>query len=327
MKAKSWTIVACFLVLIVAACSSIDDESEVARPADSAAPTAGARLSNSFNVGGRILFVKGNALWLWQNGNAKQLTNESAYENPAWSPDGKRVAAIKRAGNYSDLVVLNLNGKMDQQLTRFGPTPRPQDSTWARMPSWSPDGSKIAFSADAGTLHFGLWTVDTGGSKLIKPSYRALGEGDADSPAWSPDGKNLAFAAYWDTQTQIYALALSTGAVKKLTNHQEGAYDPSWSPDGAKIGYVARSDNKNDVWVMDADGSNPTQVTTSGAARSPRWSPDGQYMAFVANQSQSFDLYAIKISGHAGAASASSEIKQLTKGQSIEAAGGISWAK
>ena len=315
-------------MLLFAACTPVIEPAEEQLPKYSVAPTPARLAAISFSASGKIIFVKNNSLWTWQNGNAKQLTSGTAYEGPSWSPDGKKIAAVKRADNYSDLVALNDTGKLEKQLTRFGPTPRPQDSSWARSPAWSPNGAKIAFSADPGTYRMALWTANSDGAGgLAKVNYAALGEGDVDSPAWSEDGKNMAFVAFWDVSSQIYVTNLSTGATKKLTNHQQGAYDPAWSPNGSRIAYVVRSDGKNNVWVMNGDGSNAISVSSIGMARTPRWSPDGQYVAFVASQGQEFDLFAVNLSFNGNVISVASDPKQLTKGQAIDANGGISWAR
>ena len=57
--------------------------------------------------------------------------------------------------------------------------------------------------------------------------------------------------------------------------------NPAWSPDGSRIAFTAESNARHKIWTMNADGSNPTQLTTdAGFDVSPTWSPDGTRIAF-----------------------------------------------
>jgi Tol biopolymer transport system component len=86
-----------------------------------------------------------------------------------------------------------------------------------------------------------------------------------------------------------------------LTNNPDGDYySPGWSPDGKQIVYVSsRSDSRNyDVYVMKADGSNPTNLTNQGGLNvSPDWSPDGQRITFVSDRDGKSDIYVMNADG------------------------------
>ena len=102
------------------------------------------------------------------------------------------------------------------------------------------------------------------------------------APAWSPDGTKLAFESHGPvggTDGDIYVLDLRSGAVSQLTGdppaapvHDEG---PAWSPDGTMIAFTSeRSDLSGDIWIMQADGSDPRRLTTTPVLdESPDWQP------------------------------------------------------
>ena len=77
---------------------------------------------------------------------------------------------------------------------------------------------------------------------------------------------------------------VQTGALTQLTFDEGDKDQPVWSPDGSQIVFVAPGEGNNglDIWVMDADGSNPVNLTqNAGDEFDPAWSPDGEMIAFT----------------------------------------------
>jgi Tol biopolymer transport system component len=100
-------------------------------------------------------------------------------------------------------------------------------------------------------------------------------------PAYSPDGTKLAFTSdQADGNYDIYVKDLASGQLTRLTNDEEWLPDrrPSWSPDGKQIVF----DDQNDLWVMDADGSDRKRLTDTPDVSEwqAAWSPDGSRIAF-----------------------------------------------
>ena len=74
---------------------------------------------------------------------------------------------------------------------------------------------------------------------------------------------------------------------------------PAWSPDGTRIAFASTSSGNTDVWVMDADGSDPVDLTDGSAAAdtSPSWSPDGTHIAFQTDRDGNDEIYVMDADG------------------------------
>jgi dipeptidyl aminopeptidase/acylaminoacyl peptidase len=158
---------------------------------------------------------------------------------------------------------------------RFSVTTNPFDSE----PTWSPDGTKIAFTSDDpdGTE---IHVVNVDGSGEVNITNNPAVEDF--NPAWSPDGSSIAFTKLSCGAVQcpydIYAMNPDGSGQINLT--KKGGFDrePDWSPDGSKIAFAGFG-----IEVMNADGSGRTRLMTSSAGqpRLPAWSPDGYEIAFT----------------------------------------------
>lgn len=99
----------------------------------------------------------------------------------------------------------------------------------------------------------------------------------------SPDGQWLVF----DLLANVYRIPIAGGAAQNLTANSGIAVNthPRISPDGKLIAFVSDRKGQNNLWVMNADGSNPRQVQSDPGVRvsQPAWTADGQYIAVVRN--------------------------------------------
>ena len=116
---------------------------------------------------------------------------------------------------------------------------------------------------------------------LVIKSERTI-EFDTDEGTWmsvdiSPDGKTLLV----DMLGDLYTMPVSGGEMKPLSSGMQWDYQARYSPDGKQIAFISDRGGSDNIWVMNADGSDPNAITKEKRFMfgSPSWSPDGQYIA------------------------------------------------
>jgi Tol biopolymer transport system component len=134
---------------------------------------------------------------------------------------------------------------------------------------------------------------------------RAPGAGWAADPVTSPDGTRIAFVV-WDVDgetSDIYVINRDGSGLARLTDAPEEDDQPAWSPDGARIAFRSfRTGRAGDIWVMNADGSQPRALTVDPLPgvtdeRRPAWSPDGSRIAYAGNEGGDMDLWSMRSDG------------------------------
>lgn len=167
-------------------------------------------------------------------------------------------------------------------------------------PAWSHDGLAIAF-ATARDLDDEIYKMNADGSAPANLTRRT---GADQQPAWSPDGGKVAFMSTRNDRgdsvpPEIFVMAPDgSGARTALSANSGGSTSPAWSPDGTKIAFVTVRDGNAEIYVMNADGSAPVNLTKDGAADDhPVWSPDGTRIAFVSDRGGRRTVYVMHADG------------------------------
>jgi Tol biopolymer transport system component len=202
---------------------------------------------------------------------------------PTISPDGKSIAFIA----LGDLYTVPVTGGIPENLTK--------DHAMDADPSWSPDGSKIAYTSDKGGGLIQLWIRDvkTGAARqLTDLDTQPLGA------AWSPDGKKIAFIDV-DGRWGVAGLALvdvDSGKITRLQGSLPQPGEPVWSADGkyvaitlSKLFSKSFREGTNQIWVVPTDGKaqpfwvepDPNVSIDTRGGGGPAWSPDGTKMAAI----------------------------------------------
>jgi TolB protein len=293
---------------------------------------------------GRLLFVQGGNLWLWQGDAGRQITGAGDSYQPAWSPDGQQIAYIQRDTSFSDLLLMPAEGGEPLRLTQDGPDSsiysydRIYASTWAFYPAFSPDGATIAFASQAGPptgapaaeYRISLFSTPAEAGSGSTQLYADQG-GHVGRMAYAPDGRSIVFAygPAGDGAPTLYRYVSDDGDAAPLPGAPEQSYDPAFSPDGRWLAFAARVNGRTDVFVMLAGGSTPIQLTSMGAARAPAFSPDGAQLAFLAigPDANSFDLWVLDLEAGPDGALKPGQPRQITRAMSLDADSGVTWGR
>jgi TolB protein len=159
-------------------------------------------------------------------------------------------------------------------------------------PSWSPDGSKVAYvSFEQKKPVIYVQDLVTGGRKVVVNE-----KGSNSAPSWSPDGSRLAVALSKDGHTQVYSVGADGGGLRRLSNSNGIDTEPQYSADGQTIYFTSDRSGGPQVYKMSASGGSAQRVTFTGSYNiSPRVSSDGKTLAWVSQRDGGFSLYAMNL--------------------------------
>ena len=197
---------------------------------------------------------------------------------PTWSPDGTKLAFSGRDSPDTpfDIYTMDLDGSNQTNLTN--------NSAYSESDAeFSPDGSQMCFSF-AGVVDSkpasGIYLMNDDGSDPTTLVSKAVGECD-----WSPDDTKIAFGytdgsgdtsdeAYGDSEVAV--INPDGSGLTNLTSNSATDVTPRWSPDGTKIAFMSDRDGDQDIYTMDADGSDVALVTTDSGSQVQDLDPDWQ---------------------------------------------------
>ncbi len=268
-----------------------------ATPAPAAAPGLGRIVYVSNDAGNNDIYAINSD----GTGASRLTTEPADESDPAPSPDGRKIAFVRNDGGNRDIWVMNPDGSGERRLTdrpasdrypswspdgtkiafRSNRWPSTSFDIWKMQadggepvrvtadvgrwgdslettPAWSPNGNALAFVSDRdGNREIYVTAAD--GSN---PRRMTRNPANDQFPTWSPDGTQITFGSDRDGNEEIYSMRASDGGGEtNLTANPATDRYPAWSPDGTKIAFRSSRAHGFDIFLMNPDGSDPTQLT------------------------------------------------------------------
>ena len=271
----------------------------------------------------------------------------------SWSPDGLWLARAEKDPQDQPSRIVLISPQTGEKRSLTNPTDAKIGDLW---PSFSPDGSWVAFVRARDTGMRDVWIQPVEGSdarQLTFENYLRI-----HRPTWTKDGREIVFGTnIIGSDKRLFRVPVAGGTPELVTGLDRGAQEPcirgdrlvyvesdsgkpdiwripgpnmneerdperiirtnprfgdfqvSLSPDGQKIAFGSNRTETNQIWVAQADGSDPFQLSRS-TAWAPDWSPDGQWVAFASEVEGNTDVYVVDAEG--------GEPKRLTTNPAID---------
>jgi Tol biopolymer transport system component len=212
---------------------------------------------------------------------------------PAFSPDGHSLAyascVSQAGGGVCDVYVVPVDAELRPRAAAQRLT---HQRAWIWGLAWTRDGRSIAY----GAATEGLWRVRADGAS--PPARVDLAGGNVVQLSTARSQDRLVFTrSRW--APDIYRLPLG-GSPTPVIESTAGESFPQYSADGRRIAFDSDRSGTEEVWLAEADGSNPMRLTRGPGRRqgSPRWSPDGSRITFDSRADNGrFDIWTIQADG------------------------------
>jgi Tol biopolymer transport system component len=242
-----------------------------------------------------------------ESGQETQLTDAAAdHVQPAWAPDGSAILYVRAPEGHalSPSDIFGYYQRGDIWLMELGTGNTRRLIEGAHNPSFSPDGSRIAF--DAGWVGSNrVWVADRVGRNPQQVTGDASESVFHVAPRWSPDGQVIVFQTVEGTNRDLSTVHLTTRSVRRLTDDLFMNVNPVWAPTGGGVYFTSNRGGGFNLWRLSVteEGSPrgaPVQVTM-GAGQDVEPAPDlaGTRVAFV-TRSQNANLWRLPVDPRTG---------------------------
>ena len=171
-----------------------------------------------------------------------------------------------------------------------------------------PLDGRILFSRASTAANHSLYIMNADRSALRRLTYFSEGAFAAD---WSAVSNKIVFYSHIGNDTWGLSTMDIDGSNRLILLNNQGIlnHQPSWSPDGSRIVYCSENNNIREIWIINANGSNPERIETALGV-CPDWSPDGNKIVFHSSWDESSEIYTVNVDG--------TELQQLTNNNSSD---------
>jgi serine/threonine-protein kinase len=235
----------------------------------------------SFSETGNIAYVAGrgggqrvSVYWMDREGKFTPLREiPGMYYDPAFSPDGKRLALDLLDGKRRDIWVYEWERDALTRLTFAGES--------NQYPAWTPDGQRIVYASQDTGRTFNLWWIRADGAGDPQRLTESKSQQLSYAGSWRPDGNVLAFTQVNPgTERDIMTLSIEgdeksgwkIGEPKPFANSTFDERGPAFSPDGRWLAYVSNESGGYEVYVRPFPGPGGKWQISTGGGLYPRWS-------------------------------------------------------
>ncbi len=197
-----------------------------------------------------------------------------------------RVVFSRSTGDGSDLYAVDYDGEGLLRLTA--------NRELNLCPSWSPDGSEIAFTSYRNHQQ-GLFILDTSNGKVRAVTAQ---EGLNFGADWHPDGKELLVSMSRGGNPEIYRISPTGKIIKRLTVAKSIEISPSWAPGGRDLVFTSDRTGTPQLYIIDSDGAGRRRLTFEGRYNdSAVWSPGGDKIAYATREGNITQIVVMKSTG------------------------------
>lgn len=300
-------------------------------------------------------YAQGSALWVVSTvaGKPSKIADVGGRGYPVvprWSPSGDRLAYYSHQSGSLQLWLYDLRTRTSKQISfvESGIDPSPGAGLaggWSSDPlrySWSPDGSRIAFTSRVAVnqagfkgaqdanglfptseeLEAGKPIVLTGGTPRAWTLHGVVSYGQESSDPYTLNSVDNPDVSTPRT-TQIFLLDVATGKASQLTDDAAGYFTPEWSPDGKRLAYMSAEGQpllrgsvfESNIFTFELATARKIKVTQGRMQKTlPRWSPDGEWIAYLGKDiGQAFvrrdrEVYVVRADGSSASSTGSHNV-------------------